>query len=34
MKQHVKEEAEKLVKALHEGATGDDFMYEIYVHQK
>lgn len=34
MKVHVKEEAEKLVKALPEGASWDDLMYEIYVRQK
>jgi len=34
MKPHVKEEAEKLVKAMPEGASWDDLMYEIYVHQK
>ncbi|MDT8317879.1 MAG: hypothetical protein RQ824_07820 [bacterium] len=34
MKQHIKEEAEKLVRGLPEGATWDDLMYEIYVRQK
>lgn len=34
MKQHIKEEAGKLVRGLPEGATWDDLMYEIYVRQK
>lgn len=34
MKQHIREEAEKLVRALPESATWDDLMYEIYVRQK
>ncbi|MCK5612715.1 hypothetical protein KAR91_63165 [Candidatus Pacearchaeota archaeon] len=34
MKQHIRKEAEKLVRALPESATWDDLMYEIYVRQK
>jgi len=34
MQPHVKEEAEKLVKALPKDTTLDDLMYEIYVLQK
>ena len=34
MKEQVREEAERLVKGLPDGASWDDLMYEIYVRQK